>query len=566
MTSFQIDQPDRIVFAVGAQASAAQELIRLGAQRVLLIAQERHRGGADAIAADLGDRAVGVFTDVRQHVPQELAEAARQAAREAGADWVVAHGGGTAVGFAKAIAMTEPVQVAAVVTTYAGSERTNIWGLTHDGSKKTGRDDKVRPKLVIYDPSLTLGLPRDLSLQSLFNALAHVVAALSDPSIAESVADHASEAASHLVAGIRAIAEDPTGTEGRSEALHGAYLAATLLDRATLGLHHALAHVLGGSLGASHGAAHTALLPYTTHRAILADPAVAGALEAALGADPSAAIYDLAREHGQPHSLKMLELDRDMIPDIADRTLARNYAFKIDRDALIGMLDDAYHARRPSRFSRRRTLVGQGPHAGLQVTERGAPLEQARAVLIAMHGRGAAADRITRDLEAYLPQREGLCVLAPQALHNSWYPKPFTLPPEDNQPDLDSALSMVDAAYQAAVEAVGADHVVLAGFSQGGCLLLGWARSRDAAPAGLLALSASHYRLGDGYDNLAGSVVHVAKSDADKWLPQEVFDQTVEELTAAVPRLSTHVESGTDHRIFDESGAVLRELIEALLG
>ena len=54
---------------------------------------------------------------------------------------------------AKAIALELPVSIAAVPTTYAGSERTNVWGITRDGKKLTGRDDRVRPRLVVYDPS-----------------------------------------------------------------------------------------------------------------------------------------------------------------------------------------------------------------------------------------------------------------------------------------------------------------------------------------------------------------------------------------------------------------------------
>jgi hypothetical protein len=117
-----------------------------------------------------------------------------------------------------------------------------------------------------------------------------------------------------------------------------------------------------------------------------------------------------------------------------------------EAEALHELLEDTYRARRPSLPSRRRGLLGEGPHAALPATERGAPLETARAVLIAVHGRGAAADRITHDLESHLRDREGLCVLAPRALDNSCYPAGFTAALEDNQPFLNSALSLTDAA------------------------------------------------------------------------------------------------------------------------
>ena len=58
----------------------------------------------------------------------------------------------------------------AVPTTYAGSEMTPIWGLTEDGAKRTGRDPRVLPTSVIYDPELTLGLPAGVSVTSGINA------------------------------------------------------------------------------------------------------------------------------------------------------------------------------------------------------------------------------------------------------------------------------------------------------------------------------------------------------------------------------------------------------------
>src|SRR5690606_12757870 len=66
----------------------------------------------------------------------------------------------------------------AIPTTYAGSEMTPIYGMTEAGVKKTGRDARVPPKTVIYDPDLTLGLPTGISVTSGMNAMAHAIEAL----------------------------------------------------------------------------------------------------------------------------------------------------------------------------------------------------------------------------------------------------------------------------------------------------------------------------------------------------------------------------------------------------
>ena len=69
----------------------------------------------------------------------------------------------------------------AVPTTYAGSEMTPVWGLTEGGQKRTGRDVRVLPRSVVYDPELTLTLPARMSVTSGINAIAHAVEGLYAP-------------------------------------------------------------------------------------------------------------------------------------------------------------------------------------------------------------------------------------------------------------------------------------------------------------------------------------------------------------------------------------------------
>ncbi|WP_419788644.1 iron-containing alcohol dehydrogenase, partial [Pseudomonas aeruginosa] len=90
-------------------------------------------------------------------------------------------GGGSSTGLAKALALSHGLPIVAVPTTYAGSEMTPIYGLTGGRHKQTGKDLGVLPKVVIYDPELTLGLPTGVTGPSAFNALAHCVEALYAP-------------------------------------------------------------------------------------------------------------------------------------------------------------------------------------------------------------------------------------------------------------------------------------------------------------------------------------------------------------------------------------------------
>ena len=153
--------PSRVVFGVGSVAQLPAEVARLGAKRVLMLSTP----GRAAMVRELakGVSIAGVFDKAVMHTPLELANEARELARRLEADCCVAVGGGSTIGFGKAIALTSGLPVIAVPTTYSGSEMTTIWGLAEGGLKKTGRDPKVLPKTVIYDPSLTLDLPPAVS-------------------------------------------------------------------------------------------------------------------------------------------------------------------------------------------------------------------------------------------------------------------------------------------------------------------------------------------------------------------------------------------------------------------
>ncbi len=144
----------RTVFAVGALGQVGDELARLGSQRVFLIVDSQAKEFGDVLAESLGSVVVARWHEVTQHVPFELAERARAAVSDAGADTVVCLGGGSSTGLAKAIALTHDLPILAVPTTYAGSEQTPIYGLTDARHKQTGRALKVVPKVVVYDPAL----------------------------------------------------------------------------------------------------------------------------------------------------------------------------------------------------------------------------------------------------------------------------------------------------------------------------------------------------------------------------------------------------------------------------
>lgn len=320
--------PQRVVFgAGGARRHLAAEIDRLGAARVMLVASAAEDALADRIAGDLP--VVYRWSEVHPHVPVEVARRARRAAIDAEADALVSIGGGSAVGLAKAVAMTTGLPIVAVPTTYAGSEATNVWGLTEKGVKTTGADNAVLPASVIYDSELTVGLPVDLSVASGLNALAHCIDSLWAPRADPINAALCLEGARALATGLPEVVADPGGIDGRDRCLYGAYLAAVGFASAGAGMHHQICHVLGGAYGLPHAQTHAVVLPYVLAFNAASLPTLGRRLAVALGSptptDPdaaSAALDELRRRSNAPTSLAELGMREADLPDAVRRCLA----------------------------------------------------------------------------------------------------------------------------------------------------------------------------------------------------------------------------------------------------
>lgn len=344
-------QPGRVVFRVGALSSLAEEAGRLGA-RALVLSTPEQREAAALIVAQLGGLAVGLFDGAVMHVPVETARAAREMALRVGADLCVAVGGGSTIGLGKAIALEYGLPILAVPTTYAGSEMTPIWGLTEGGEKRTGRDPKVLPRTVIYDPELTVTLPVALSVTSGINAIAHCVEALYADDGNPILDLMAEEGIRALAAGLARIVETPSAIEARAETLYGAWLAGTCLGGAGVALHHKLCHVLGGSFGLPHSETHTIVLPHAAAFNRSAAPDAMARVARALGAeDGPRGLYDLAGRLGAPRALSQLglkESDLDRAAELATRQPYPNPR-PLTTEGVRALLQDAYEGNPPAK-------------------------------------------------------------------------------------------------------------------------------------------------------------------------------------------------------------------------
>jgi alcohol dehydrogenase class IV len=298
--------PQRVRFASGEAADAvAEEVRRLDASRVMAIVTDPGR-----VSSVLAHLPVAVLhTDVAMHVPLEVAERARVAAKEHDVDLLVCVGGGSTTGLAKAVALTTELPIVAVPTTYAGSEATDVWGVTEGGQKRTGVDRRVLPRAVVYDASLMLGLPVTTSVASGLNALAHCVDAMWGPRTDPIDQALALEGIRALDAGLPRVVDDPSGLGGREQTLYGAYLSAVAFASAGSGLHHKICHVLGGMFDLPHALTHAVVLPHVLALNAPAVPELDARMAGAFGASSAlAGLQGLRERVDAPRSLADLGL------------------------------------------------------------------------------------------------------------------------------------------------------------------------------------------------------------------------------------------------------------------
>ncbi len=210
----------------------------------------------------------------------------------------------------------------------------------------------------------------------------------------------------------------------------------------------------------------------------------------------------------------------------------------------------------------------QGPHQGQPLETAGRPLDEARAALILVHGRGATAQSIL-ELGDVLTHPD-FAYLAPQAGGNAWYPYSFLAPIPQNEPGITSGLQAVADAV-AVVEAAGltAEQIVLGGFSQGACLASEFAARHARRYGGLLIFSGG--LIGPpgtprNYEGtLDGTPVFIGCSDVDPHIPIERVTETNDTLTKLGAKVSQKIYPNMGHTIVQDEIDHALQIIHGVL-
>ena len=204
-------------------------------------------------------------------------------------------------------------------------------------------------------------------------------------------------------------------------------------------------------------------------------------------------------------------------------------------------------------------------HRGQPVAKRGKPLEESRGAVVMMHGRG----RDTEDILGVAQRigHEAFAYLAPAAKDNSWYPYSFLEPIEKNEPHLSHALEVFDDIVNELVEkGFPKRQIVLAGFSQGACLVAEYAARHAERYGGILLFTGgligppgTRWEYEGSFDR---TPVFLGTSDVDEFVPEERVRETVVIFEEMGANVTLRVYHGMDHAVNDDEIAAAKKILQ----
>ncbi|HEY6978994.1 MAG TPA: dienelactone hydrolase family protein [Chitinophagaceae bacterium] len=194
----------------------------------------------------------------------------------------------------------------------------------------------------------------------------------------------------------------------------------------------------------------------------------------------------------------------------------------------------------------------------------GKSLKETNKALIMVHGRGATAEDIL-SLAGYLTVSD-YALIAPQATNNTWYPFSFLAPPQQNEPWLSSALSLLnEIVTDLNKENISTDHIYFAGFSQGACLTLEFVTRNAKKYGGVAAFTGG--LVGDKIyaENYKGDFQHtpvfIGLSNPDPHIPVQRVHASTDILQSMHASVTTKIYDNMGHTINEDEIQNVNRLI-----
>ncbi len=296
--------------------------LRIG--KPLLVASDRWND------TRLGIRPVARWTEVPS---ERIADAAERAG-----DGVVALGGGSAIDLGKAISAQAVLPLVSVPTTYAGAEWTPYFGVRDPGRRMKGGGAGAHLRGAVYEPELTLTLPRKETVGTAMNALAHCAEAMYADGHNAAGDAHAVQGASLIGEWLPRVVERPQDLQARTKLLEGAVHAGAALGASMLALGHAMAQALGGRYGLPHGAMNALTLPQALafNEEVAHDAIRRFREEVGVDVEALAALGEFGR-------LRDFGVPEDELPSIAAATVERAGAKANPRPATAAEVEQLLH-------------------------------------------------------------------------------------------------------------------------------------------------------------------------------------------------------------------------------
>jgi len=266
---------------------------------------------------DLGVEVAGVWDEV------PTARIAEAAASAPAADGVLALGGGSAIDLGKAVSAESGLPLVSVPTTYSGAEWTTGFGVRDPDRIIRGGGGGAHTAGIVYEPHLTLGLPRETTVGTAMNALDHCAEALYSPNADAESDEHALRGAALIAEWLPQVVERPDDLDARTHLLEGAADAGAAL-RVGMGVAHAMAQTVGGAYGLPHGTLNGICLPAALRYNRAYAPEAIARFAEAIGAreDPATRVEELTALGGSTR-LRALGVPEEDLPRLAATAAGR---------------------------------------------------------------------------------------------------------------------------------------------------------------------------------------------------------------------------------------------------
>jgi maleylacetate reductase len=354
---------ERVVYGKPAGPALRAEAERLGAKRVFVTTSRSVAQSAllADVVRDLGDRYAGVYSGVTAHSPRTCVIEGAGLARAAGADLIVAVGGGSAIDATKVMLIAlwqnvatiedldlyrsgrpkeghappseaiapsaDALRMIAVPTTLSAAEFNAFAGITdtRHGIKESFGHRLVVPRVIVLDPAATLHTPMDLMLSTGVKAVDHAVERLCSHQAHPFVLGTATEALKLLSRALPAHKAKPDDMETRLDLQFGMWLSIGAgTSGVGTGASHGIGHVLGAACGVPHGHTSCVMLPSVLRWNLPANGERQKRVSEAF-AQPDASAADLVAglvaELGLPRRLADVGVGRERFREIGEKSM-----------------------------------------------------------------------------------------------------------------------------------------------------------------------------------------------------------------------------------------------------